>query len=152
MLSTAQQVGGSIGVALIGIVLFGLLGANAALAAARTEPFLRSSLTAAGVPAGAQDKLVAASARCFHDRAKAADQTAVPASCRPATPPSPQVGAALAASGVKALEHDFARSFSQTLWYQAGLFFISLLLVLRLPKRRPGEGAPAEQPVVDVAA
>lgn len=151
VLSTAQQIGGSIGVALIGIVLFGLLGANAALAAAKTEPVLRQSLTAAGVPASAQDQVVAASARCFEDRAKSSDPSVVPPSCTPATPPSPQVSAALASSGATALEHDFAKSFSETLWYQAGLFLVSLLLVLRLPKRRPGEGAPSEQPVVDAA-
>ena len=81
LLATSQQVGGAVGVALIGIVFFGVLSSSAASAASEPAPQLRARLTAAGLPA-AVGPAVQGFVRCFADRSASADPTAQPPSCR----------------------------------------------------------------------
>ncbi len=78
---------------------------------------------------------------CLHDRLVAADPTATPASCRPAgaaqTLP-PAAHQVIAAAGGNAVRHDFAAALVRTLWFQVGVFLLSFLLMLGLPRRAAG--------------
>ena len=51
LFNTGLQVGNSIGIAVIGVIFFGMLGTQAATAAAAVAPQLRAGLVAAGLPA-----------------------------------------------------------------------------------------------------
>ena len=81
VLTTVQQVGGAVGVAVIGVVFFGLLGSQAAGVADDLAPGLRAGLQGAGLPPAATEQVAAGFRTCFEDRANAKDPSAVPPSC-----------------------------------------------------------------------
>jgi EmrB/QacA subfamily drug resistance transporter len=154
--NTGIQLGASIGVAVIGVIFFGLLGTQSGPAATAVAPQLRSSLTAAGLPRAATAPVVTAFRACLHDRLVATDPTATPASCRlrgaPAGSASGQQRAAAAALppaakraiagiGRKAVGIDFAAALHRTLFFQVGVFVLSFLMMLALPKMRRRESA-----------
>jgi EmrB/QacA subfamily drug resistance transporter len=153
LFNTGLQLGASIGVALIGVIFFGLLGTQAAPAAAAAAPQLRAGLAAAGVPAGTAARIQGQFGACLHDRLVAADPTVTPPSCRITGPaggarPLPAAAArVLARAGGAATRHDFAATLERTLWFQVGVFFLSFLLMLALP-RRAGRRAQLAQPAV----
>jgi len=148
--NTGLQLGNSIGIALIGVIFFGLLGTQAAPAATAVAPQLRTGLVAAGVPAGYTARIEAQFGACLHDRLTSADPTVTPASCRTGAAGHALPAAArpvLASAGGSAVRHDFAASLQRTLWFQVGAFLLSFLLMLALPAgigRHRGEDAPGE--------
>jgi EmrB/QacA subfamily drug resistance transporter len=149
--NTGLQVGNSIGIALIGVIFFGLLGTQAAPAAAAVAPQLRTGLVAAGVPAQHTARIAAQFGACLHDRLVAADPAVTPPSCRPGAAgqalPAP-AGRVLARAGAAAVGHDFAGSLQRTLWFQAGVFLLGFVLMLALPRgsgRRESRSAPPAQ-------
>ncbi|HEX5288854.1 MAG TPA: hypothetical protein VFX25_08275, partial [Streptosporangiaceae bacterium] len=77
---------------------------------------------------------------CLHDRLVAADPTVTPAACRLASPAGtarpvpPAVHRLLASAGGAASRRDFAASLERTLWFQVGVFVLSFLLMLALPR------------------
>ncbi len=123
MFNTSLQLGASIGVAVIGVIFFGMLGSQSAPAAAAVAPQLRSGLAAASVPAP-----VAARSRpfggCLHARLVAADPTVTPAACQlPGHQPLPgQVRTVACGRGRTAVRHDFAAALERTLWFQVAVF------------------------------
>jgi EmrB/QacA subfamily drug resistance transporter len=163
VLSTAQQIGGTIGIAVIGIVLFGALGHNADWAAGRAQGSLTADLAESGLPASARAGVVQGFRTCFVERTSQADPTVTPPSCARLTASSPSsasaggpeagVGAATQAAGSLALRENFSRSFSETLWYEAAVFLLSLLLALRLPRPAPDpHGEPGQAAAAPPAA
>src|SRR5215470_7781797 len=66
--NTSVQLGASIGVAVIGVIFFGLLGTQSGPAATAVTPQLRSTLTTAGLPPTATAPVVSAFRACLHDR------------------------------------------------------------------------------------
>ncbi len=85
LLNAVQQVGGAIGIALIGVIFFGQI-SHASLDSFRVqEPRLQQQLTTLHVPVQAQAGIIAGSERCFHDRSTEKDTTVVPPSCQQAT-------------------------------------------------------------------
>jgi hypothetical protein len=62
------QLGASIGVAVIGVIFFGLLGSQSGPAATALAPQLRSGLAAAGIPAASAARIQAQFRVCLHDR------------------------------------------------------------------------------------
>jgi MFS family permease len=149
--NTGLQVGNSIGIALIGVIFFGMLGSQSGPAATAVAPQLRSGLVSAGVPAGYTGRIVTQFRVCLHDRLVAADPTVTPAACR--TPGGQRALPAaahpvLARAGGAAVADDFAASVERTLWFQVGVFGLSFLLMLLLPRgagRRPA-GSPGAAP------
>src|SRR3984957_5180076 len=104
LVNTGIQLGASIGVALIGVIFFGLLGSQYGPAAAGAAPPLRSGLAAAAVPAATAARIQGQFGACLHDRLVAADPTVTPASCRLASPagtarPLPAAGGHVLAPG-----------------------------------------------------
>ncbi|HEV2376792.1 MAG TPA: MFS transporter [Streptosporangiaceae bacterium] len=144
--NTGLQLGNSIGIALIGVVFFGVLGSQSAAAASAVTPALRAGLVSAGLPARALPGIETRFGACLHDRLVAADPTVTPAACRPPAgavipPAAKQV---LAGEGASAVRRAFAASVVRTLWFQVGVFLLSFLLMLALPARAGrGEGAAA---------
>jgi EmrB/QacA subfamily drug resistance transporter len=148
LFNTSIQVGASIGVALIGVLFFGFLGSQAGPAATATAPQLRAGLAAAAVPAGTVARIQGQFGACLHDRLVAADPTVTPASCRLAAPgaaarPLPAAASrVLASAGGAASGRAFAGALERTLGFQVGVFVLSFLLMLALPRhpRRPATG------------
>ena len=85
--NTGLQVGNSIGIALIGVVFFGMLGSQSGAAATAVTPQLRTGLVSAGVPAAYTGRIVTQFRGCLHDRLAAADPTVTPAACRTSSLP-----------------------------------------------------------------
>jgi EmrB/QacA subfamily drug resistance transporter len=148
MLATVQQVGIAIGIAVAGILFYGLLGSNADGASASAVPQLRADLTAAGLPQAQQTQVTTSFRTCFHDKMNQKDLTDTPASCariekEMADSPLPaetkqKVRAAVLGRAVpEARKANFSDSFEQVVYWQIGCFGLSCLLVLALPKIRP---------------
>src|SRR5215470_6595027 len=144
--NTGLQLGNSIGIAVIGVIFFGMLGSQSGPAAAAVAPALRSGVVAAGVPARQAGQIEGQFRVCLHDRLVAADPTVTPASCQPKAGQviTPAVRRALAGAGASAVRDDFVASLVRTLWFQVGVFLLSFLLMFALPR---GAGRHADQPV-----
>jgi EmrB/QacA subfamily drug resistance transporter len=140
--NTGLQLGNSIGIALIGVIFFGIIGSQSGPAASAVAPALRSGVVAAGVPASRAGQIEAQFRVCLHDRLVASDPTITPASCQPKAGQviTPGVRRALAGAGASAVRHDFTASLVRTLWFQVGVFLMSFLLMFALP------GKPAREP------
>ena len=145
--NTGLQVGNSIGIAVIGVIFFGLLGSQSGPAAAAVAPQLRTGLVSAGLPASSTGRILTQFRGCLHDRLVAADPTVTPAACRVpggqrALPAA--VHPVLARAGGAAVRDDFTASVERTLWFQVGVFGLSFLVMLLLPRgagrHRPGSG------------
>ena len=135
--NTGLQLGNSIGIALIGVIFFGLLGSQSGPAASTVAPALRAGIVAAGLPAAYTGQIETKFRACLHDRLVAADPTVTPAACRlPAGEVLPPAAhRVLAQVGGAAVRQDFAASLVRTLWVQVGVFLLSFLLMLALPAR-----------------
>jgi len=145
VLTTGQQVGGALGVAVVGIVFFGLLSSHADTAGAHQAAALRSSLTAAQLPESQVDAAVAGFQHCFVLRTKSPDPSVTPPGCevRAGTPQA--VASAFGAAGAEGRKSDFLYAFERTLLYEVGIFLAAALLVSLLPKVDPagiGHGPP----------
>jgi EmrB/QacA subfamily drug resistance transporter len=139
VLTTVQQVGGAVGVALIGVIFFGLLGSHAGAVGADLAPGLQGSLERSGVPAAVSRQVVAGFETCFADRSSAKDPSAVPASCQRGQAQSasqPQVGRAVAAAADSARRQNFSDVLERTLLFEVAVFLSCFLLVFLLPGAR----------------
>jgi len=137
VLTTFQQVGGAVGVAVIGVVFFSLLSARADTTVSSVAPTLRTQLVAANLPPAAADAAVQGFSRCFRDFAKQTDPTHTPASCnalarQAAASPAP-VRALFTNARSLALARDFESAFERTLLVNVGLWAAVALFALLLP-------------------
>ncbi len=138
VLSTFQQVGGAVGIAVIGVVFFALLSARADPVAASVTPQLRADLINAHLPPSAADRAVGQFTQCFRDRASETDPAQVPPSCKSAdqATASPAVRDVLLRAGTLARERDFVSTFIRSLFINVGLWLATGLLALLLPSAR----------------
>jgi EmrB/QacA subfamily drug resistance transporter len=152
-LATVQQVGAALGIAVVGVIFFGLLGANAGSSSASALPQLRHELTVAGVPAAERPLIISKFDACFSARAHATDPSATPAVCAQterqlAASPAPASVKAAVASAINkdaipaARLDDFTQSMRTTLWWHVGVFALALILASRLPKVRLDDDGP----------
>ena len=146
VLSTSQQIGGAIGVALIGLVLFGVLGGNAPQAAQQESASLSRALTAAGVPAAQAAAATAGFEHCFVLQAKAPDPSVTPAGCAAPSTATAATTAAFAVAGKKANENNFLHAIERTLIFEIIVFGAACLISRRLPKVAPGQLGQARPP------
>jgi len=143
LLNTTQQVGMALCVALVGVLFFALLANDSGRGVDAVTPSLHRQLTAAGVPVSDQDGIVAGFRACVHDRSSATDPTKVPTSCQAGSGqrsqagplPPDQVQELLTRAGLEANAHNFARTFSVTLWYAVGILIVVFLGLFALPRR-----------------
>jgi EmrB/QacA subfamily drug resistance transporter len=141
ILNAVQQVGGAIGIAIIGVIFFGQLSASSYQSFDNVSSDLRKQLSSLNVPAEAQNSIVDGTRTCFHDRSTEKDSTVVPESCKQAQASGTSdqanqaIGKAIGTSAREANAHNFASAF------RAGVIYVILLLVvvsamsLTLPKK-----------------
>ncbi|MBF6175493.1 MFS transporter [Nocardia blacklockiae] len=133
LLTTGQQLGTALGVALVGVVFFGQLDQDSARGVTAVTPETRAELSAQGMPAPATDEILTNFAACVRDRSAQADPTAIPPSCRPSPVATPAVAQTLSRSGAQANAVNFAHTFYYTLGIGAGLLVLVSLGFLALP-------------------
>jgi hypothetical protein len=138
LINALQQLGGALGIAIVGTLFFSLATGHASSSARAAAPTLKAGLTAHGVPAGAQPRLVSAFVTCSHDRATADDPSATPPSCRGA---SAGLAPVLQDAGSEAGARDFSLAVRRTLWAEVALLAATFGLAFLLP-RRAREGLP----------
>ncbi|WP_406379422.1 MFS transporter [Streptomyces sp. NBC_01618] len=136
VLNASQQVGGAIGIAVIGALFLGFLGGAADEAAKDVTPQLRAGLTKASVTQSRQQEIIGTFARCLTDRTSSTDPAVSPASCRPLdTLDNPRAGAAVGAAADNARRIVFSTALQRTIIAQIGLTALVLLLILLLPRQ-----------------
>ena len=136
LLNAIQQLGGAVGVAVLGAIFFGLLGTQIGASTAALTPTVRAGLSAAGLPAATQNQIVAGFRACAHDRAVEKDPSVIPANCRAAQGGAGgRIGHILGAAGVEASKRDFSAALLYTLWAAAGLLAATFGLAFLLPRR-----------------
>src|SRR5579863_2463116 len=141
VLTTFQQLGGAIGVAVVGVVFFGLLSSRAPSSLATVTPQLQSQLAAANVPAPAIQSAIATFTTCFEEQASSSDPSAPIPGC--STNGTGPVAAAFAGAAQVALGRVFVTSVERILFFNVGFWFLTGLLSMLLPraKPRPAPGA-----------
>lgn len=151
VLSTIQQLGTAIGVALMGVIYFGQLGAQADTSSLGVTPQLEQKLQAAQLPAPAIKAIVTGFQTCFHDRSNQSDPNAIPASCQPssalnsALPASigKTVEVAVSSAATQARKQNFLEAVLVSLRFQLVTYAICFLLIFWLPNARTTNARPA---------
>jgi MFS family permease len=140
VLATVQQVGGAVGVAVIGVIFFGLLGSHSTSVARVYSPGLQQALVRQYVPAPAAAGLVRQFQQCFHERSSEKDPTVVPPSSRFGGRGNPAVTRIVSQTAVAARKRNFSDSFAWSLLFNIGLWSLTFLLLLALPQRSRAYG------------
>jgi MFS family permease len=145
VLSSTNQLGNAVGVAIIGVIFFGLLASQASASADAVVAKMYADLQQAGVPVAAQDQIVEEFEACFRDRATQKDPSVMPPSCRQleeqksAARFSPgtmrRVEHAIGSAAVEARKRDFTASIERTLYWEVGAFLAVFLLTFFLPEK-----------------
>jgi hypothetical protein len=156
VLSASQRIGGSIGVALIGVIFFWAIGASAGPALAAVTPDLRSSLAQAGVPAPAVDQVVAGFERCFRARADDPAASTDPDACQQLRQQADEAGlpehqrarveaAVVGQAAPEALGRAFNGGLTRALVYEIVVYLAVFGVAFLVPGAdRSDERAPAE--------
>jgi EmrB/QacA subfamily drug resistance transporter len=141
VLTTFQQLGGAIGVAVVGVVFFGLLSSRAPAAVATVTPQLQSQLAAANLPAPQAASAIAHFSTCFNAKLSSSDPSAPIPGC--STTGTGPVNAAFASAAQVALGRVFVTSVERILFFNVGFWTLTGLLSMLLPraKPRPAPGA-----------
>jgi EmrB/QacA subfamily drug resistance transporter len=139
VLTTVQQVGGALGVAIIGIIFFGQVSGYAPVVAQSTAPQLSAQLIAAGVPAQQASATAQTFSRCFIAQSSSADPSATPPGCPSLS--SSSVGSQPAARIIapvarQAVAENFDHAFRDALFFEMGAFALVFLMVFALPQPR----------------
>jgi len=139
IMNAVQQLGGAIGIALIGVIFFGQLSGNAPASFSAVESDIRTELAAAHIPEQAQSQIINGARDCYVDSAKQKDSSETPESCealqhQPANPAAEKIGK-IVEDGVKEANADnFANAFRAGLIYEGVLIGITFLLSFALPR------------------
>jgi len=146
VLNAVQQLGGAIGVALIGVFFFGQLTHHAATSFDSTAASIRSELTSAHIPVPMQEQIITAAKTCFVDRNAEKDTSVVPASCKKleqadASAMNPQqiaaqqkIASSITDSVKKANTDNFISGFNIALIYQMTMLGLVFALSFLLPR------------------
>jgi EmrB/QacA subfamily drug resistance transporter len=120
LLNAVQQVGGAVGIAVVGVIFFGLLNHQAANSFSKVTPQFQAQLTSINVPAVTQSRIIEGSLQCFVDRSEQKDTTVTPASCKAAEASSgnKQVAAIAMENAEKANSNNFANAFRWVTVYE----------------------------------
>lgn len=133
LLTTGQQLGTALGVALVGVVFFGQLDQDSARGVDAVTPRTRAELVTQGLPGPATDEILANFRACVRDRSAQADPTAVPPSCRSGSAATPAVAQTLSRAGAQANTVNFAHTFYYTLGLGGGLMLLVCAGFVALP-------------------
>ncbi|GCD98987.1 MFS transporter [Embleya hyalina] len=134
-LESLQQLGASLGIAVLGTVFFGVIGAQATHNFdTSAAPRLRAEMSLAGVPTGTQDSIVTGLRACLDDRENATDPDTVPASCRTLRVP-PAATAAVAEASADTHTRSSLDAIRRTTLLALALTAVAFALGFLLPKR-----------------
>jgi len=136
-LNAVQQVGGVIGVAVIGVIFFGQLTAKAPASFNYVEPSLRSSLTSDHVPTKIQDEIIANAKNCFVAIAGEKDSSVIPGVCENGNNGVVVSGIdqSVTQSITKANSRNFANAFRWSVIYTLGVLAITFAITFLLPAK-----------------
>jgi EmrB/QacA subfamily drug resistance transporter len=143
-LNAVQQVGGAIGVALVGVIFFGALSQNAAASFASAEPTIKQHLTSNHVPKDVADSVVDNIKTCYVDRTEETDNTITPKSCKELetanqgsaqNPAFTDLNDVVTSATKKAVSDNFVNAFRATMIYAASIVAISFITSLFLPRK-----------------
>jgi EmrB/QacA subfamily drug resistance transporter len=135
-LNAVQQVGGAIGVAVIGIVFFGQLSHAAPASFSSVEPNIRSSLSQNHIPAVEQAAIIKQSKECFVDRSTEKDTSITPASCKRTSPESNKtIGEIIGKQSQTANAVNFDNAFKWSMVFALVLLLVSFIISFQLPAR-----------------
>jgi EmrB/QacA subfamily drug resistance transporter len=138
VLNTAQRLGNALGVAVVGVALFGSLAAYAEDSATAVVPQLRTDLTAAFGSEETANAALADFVPCFVAQANAGDPTATVPGCEfPEPVPGDPIDQAFVTAADTALKLDFTQAIERAAIYALGAVVITFLLVFALPSREP---------------
>jgi hypothetical protein len=155
VLSSTNQLGNAVGVAIVGVIFFGLLASQASASTEAVAPQIRADLGRAGVPVSAQEQIVREFETCFRELAAEKDPSAVPPSCRRDEKPEAEgrtlpgterrMEHAMVSVADLARERDFTVSIERTLRWEVGAFLAVFLLTFLLPEK-PLPQMPGQSP------
>ena len=140
-LNAVQQLGGAIGVALVGVIFFGQLSTNAMTSFETAEPAIRTSLVSQNLPTAAQDAIIKDVKTCYVDRTKEKDNSIVPESCKrfenTTTTGSGSValGETIKNAVTTATAHNFISAFRAITIYAGVLLLVTFFLSLLFPRK-----------------
>jgi EmrB/QacA subfamily drug resistance transporter len=138
-LNAVQQVGGAIGIAIIGVVFFGQLTSGAASHFNDVTPQIKSELTRLNIPEAAQSPIIEGTKACFVDRAHEKDSTITPESCKTLTAntgtQTPGLVDTITAKVKEANTINFQHAFKWAIAYEVGFVLLSIGLTFLLPKK-----------------
>jgi EmrB/QacA subfamily drug resistance transporter len=155
VLTTVQQVGGALGVAVIGIIFFGQVSGYAPVVAQSSAQTLAARLSDSGVPPQLAASATRTFTRCFVAQAASSDPSATPAGCpaQPTTllcPPGPAqvfsfggaIQCAVAPVATQAVAEDFDHAFRDSLFFEMAAFGLVFVMVFALPRPKNLYGPP----------
>ncbi len=136
-LSAVQQIGGAVGIALIGVIFFGQLTSGATASVRTEEPALRTKLTAQHVPVDAQNAIIAGIEKCYSDRTKQKDTSVVPESCKQAqaAPSGKALAKGVTDTALAANANNFSKAFRWGTVFEIALLVVTFGLSFVLPRR-----------------
>jgi len=144
VINAMAQIGGAIGIAIVGTVFFGLIGSGAASSVASVRPAMNADMLDIGVPRSQLPKLTRSFETCFTDRFTAKDLTVDPESCKrgeaalkkneDADPEAiARIRASLTIRGREANERNFTEAVENTLIWEIGALGVIFGLTFLLP-------------------
>lgn len=136
LVNALQQVGGAVGIAVVGAMFLAFLGGTAQSAAQDVTPQLRTALTRASVDEDRSKEITTAFEKCFTERVSSKDPSQSPASCRELdSVQDPRTGAAIADASADARRIAFGTALQRTIIGQIALIVVVFLLLFRLPRQ-----------------
>lgn len=151
VLSAVQQLGGAIGVALIGVFFFGQLSSSAVASFDEAAPAMKQQLVAAHIPEAQASAILGGAKQCFVDMTHQKDTSETPESCKKLESPSvpanlpPEAAAQLKAQGEKvatimqdgvkqANTDNFVNAFRTSVVYELCILAVVFVLSFGLPR------------------
>jgi hypothetical protein len=146
VINAMGQIGGAIGIAVIGTIFFGHIGSGARSAVESVRPDIVADMEDVGVPKSQLPKLTGSFETCFTDRANAKDLTASPESCQrgekalkdneDSDPDSiAAIRASLTARGHEANQRNFTDAVEYTLIWEIIALGVIFCVTFLLPPR-----------------
>lgn len=140
-MNAVQQLGGAIGIALIGVIFFGQLSHSAAASFDQVSPSIRDAAAKAGFPAQGIDQIVQSAKNCYIDRNNQKDFSETPDSCKQAeqnqspNPAFKTLGEAIEKAVLDANAKNFANAYHAGIVYAWILAGLTLILSFMFPRK-----------------
>lgn len=139
-MNALQQLGGAIGIAVIGVLFFGQISNYASTSFDDIAPTIKASAAKTGLPTIVQDQIVSSTKTCYIDRNKEKDFSVVPASCQkienqPQNPAMKPLVDTIQSSVLNANAKNFANAFHASVIYVWVLCGIAFVLSFLFPRK-----------------